>query len=146
MGCAVNQNRLTDEQYLDMVMDGCFHGTLETVATCDPRLGEDVSKFGSVFKDSCYTTFDLNHRIEYSDRNVTTLKLTRGCSSIKLDPNQNGKYDDVKTSINVNVEGTVPSNYTTSRINCKDEDSPGCNDDIPPAPAMLSNASTIAYS
>ena len=23
---------------------------VETVATCDPRLGEDVSKFGSVFK------------------------------------------------------------------------------------------------
>ena len=66
--CAVNQNRLTDEQYLDMAMDGCFNATLgtfdlncpcndtriisflETVATCDPRLGEDVSKFGTVFK------------------------------------------------------------------------------------------------
>ena len=158
------------------------------MATCDPRLGEDVSKFGSVFKDwlklkstsnltsrleaqvqyqnmprlyftlvnrlrkltgqcylyqsghrgallsgtpillveimsnnieawikdSCYTSFDLNHRIEYSDRNITTLKLTRGCSSIRIDANSNGKYDDLKTSINVNVEGTIPSNYTTS--------------------------------
>ena len=65
-------------------------------------------------KDSCYTSFDLNHRIEYSDRNITTLKLTRGCSSIKIDANSNGKYDDLKTSINVNVEGTIPSNYTTS--------------------------------
>ena len=66
-------------------------------------------------KNSCYTSFDLNHRIEYSDRNVTTLKFIRGCSPINIDANLNGKYDDLKTYITVNVEGTKPSNYTTSK-------------------------------
>ena len=39
---------------------------IETVATCDPRLGEDVSKFGSVFKDwlKLKSTSNLTSRLE----------------------------------------------------------------------------------